>query len=161
VSKTQKLLARYIKSINHITMEAIVRRSESNIVVVSTLRIDSAATIAVVGVDALTITYRSVFCVPTVSDYTRMMIANDPTLRTGFPSSGSIIWTFQGMSEILSRFYRCFIVRPPWPFTPSYLKIPPVKTDPIFNVRSKRGVSIGQIRIYYFYRISIISVIIN
>jgi hypothetical protein len=56
-----------------------------------------------------------------------MRIALDPSRSVGDPASGRIIWAFQGMSEILSLFYRRELALPPWPFTPSYLKIPPVQ----------------------------------
>jgi hypothetical protein len=61
-------------------------------------------TIAVVGVDGADKYVPIFFHDPTVSDYTGMKIALDPSRTVGDGEHGSIIWTFQGMCEILSLF---------------------------------------------------------
>ena len=109
-------------------MDAMITRPEINIRAFSALRNGSVTTIATVGVDGVDKYVPIFFHVPTVSDYTVMRIALDPSRSVGDPSHGSNIRTFRGVCGILSFFYRRVLALPPWPFTPCHLDIPPVCT---------------------------------
>jgi len=74
-------------------MEAIIRRFENDIDTFSTLRTDSVTTIATVGVDGVDKYVPIFFSFPTVSDYTGMRIANDPSRTVGDGEHGSNIRT--------------------------------------------------------------------